>query len=449
MSHVAAVQRLETPAKPLAADARREPYTRAQLLNAASQLGKLDCAPLELPNLAAEITKNLVRGTGAQVALTSLDGMALDTVATVMQQLQNSSSTTAPVKALVRALQLPLLKIACIDPAMAVTRDHPAWHLLELIFEASVGWQTRDDLVDDGVFATVTSAVKSLVHAHGDDLSVVLAAIATIEASLTTQQRQQKDHLQRISAARSAVHEALAGTLATISAPACVTEFLRGPWRRVLCHIAERDGANSEAWKIGADVVEQLLWSISPKSDDAARKLFVTMVPTLLASIEEGMALIQFPHAEKNTFFVELEKLHLRALRGSGIQLHGPSAASRAVFERFGTTISVEEVTLETNHDGSMHSAQPQERVKTAAVCPLEQMKIGTWIEWRNHDAPPWRGQLAWTDGFFREVTFVNRRGNVAADIGYDTFIAALRSGQARVVDGGAIIRRVLGTKID
>lgn len=432
-----------------ATELRREPYTRSQLLSAVAQLARLDCTPLELPDLTAEVTNNLTRVMGGSVALSAMDAMAMNTVAVTLRQLQAHSVASAPISAFIRDLQLPLFKIVAIDPAMAVTRDHPAWDLLERMFEAAVGWDSSEDMSGDAVYASVRSAVRQVVMAPSDDLSIVLEAVASMDVALAEQRQQQASDMQRIAAARSAVHELLASKLATLSAAPCVMEFLRNPWRQVLCHIAEFDGTTTPAWQAAADVVEQLLWSISPKSDDVSRKRLVAMVPPLLASIEEGLMLVMFPHAAKDAFFAELEQLHLRALRGVGVPAQDSTAASRAVFARFGTTIHIEEVTLDSAYAEVMPSAPRQRDEKKSGGYKREQMPVGTWIEWRGENAAAWRGRLAWSDGFFREATFVTRNGGIAASVAYDDLADALRSGRALVLDGGAIVSQVLSTKSD
>ena len=447
MQNRANTQRIVSPTPHPATQLRRAPYTRAQLLSAVAQMARLDCTPLELPELTAEITNNLARVIGGPVVMSTMDAMAMNTVAIILRQLQEHSVASAPVSGFIRELQLPLLKIAAIDPAMAVTRDHPAWDLLERMFEAAVGWDSSDEVSGDAVYACVRSAVRQVATAPSDDFSVVLEAVAAMDAVLAVQRQQQTFDMQRIATARSAVHELLASKLATLSAPPCVMDFLRGPWRQVLCHIAECEGTTTPAWQAAADVVEQLLWSISPKSDDLSRKRLVEMVPPLLASIEEGLMLVSFLHTAKEVFFSELEQLHLRALRGVGVPSHDSTAASRAVFARFGTTIHIEEVTLDSNYAEVMPPAPRQGDETKLAGYKREQMPVGTWIEWRGQDAASWRGRLAWSDGFFREATFVNRNGGIAADVAYDDLTNALRSGKALVLDGGAIVSQVLSTK--
>jgi hypothetical protein len=91
--------------------------------------------------------------------------------------------------------------------------------------------------------------------------------------------------------------------------PMAVQDFLFGPWTRVLAHIRSLRSPGDNAPHRYELAIEDLLWSVKA---DALRHPgeVLRRVPPLVASLREGLSLLDdAPHAHEG-FFDELMKLH-------------------------------------------------------------------------------------------------------------------------------------------
>jgi hypothetical protein len=100
--------------------------------------------------------------------------------------------------------------------------------------------------------------------------------------------------------------------------PEPLLPFLRATGMRMLAAGWEAGGEQGPAWKDAVRMLEDLLWSIAPKADAAARTRLRTMLPDLLKRVDAGMTRVALPADERRQALDALMAVH-RAL------LHEPS----------------------------------------------------------------------------------------------------------------------------
>jgi len=119
-------------------------------------------------------------------------------------------------------------------------------------------------------------------------------------------------------AAETAAARKLVGLLRDREVPEPLLPFLRATGMRMLAAGWEAGGEQGPAWKDAVRMLEDLLWSIAPKADAAARTRLRTMLPDLLKRVDAGMTRVALPADERRQALDALMAVH-RAL------LHEPS----------------------------------------------------------------------------------------------------------------------------
>jgi hypothetical protein len=118
--------------------------------------------------------------------------------------------------------------------------------------------------------------------------------------------------------AETAAARKMVAVLRERAAPEALLPFLRQTWVRVLGAAYEAGGEQGAAWKEGVRTLEELLWSVAPKPDAAARTRLRTLIPDLLRRIDAGMTAVATPAAERRQTLDALMAIHRGLLQEPG-----------------------------------------------------------------------------------------------------------------------------------
>jgi hypothetical protein len=200
--------------------------------------------------------------------------------------------------------------------------------------------------------------------------------------------------------------------------PEAVQDFLFGPWTRVLAHIRSLTPPGDHAPHRYELAIDDLLWSVKP---DALRHPgeVLRRVPPLVASLREGLSLLDdAPHAHE-AFFDELMKLHrpvlhLRRARSrrdadstwSGLSGAAPLTAAGAGGGEDGDDTGFEPTLLWQREPGSA-AAPDTPRVAPAGAAALrvgDRLRLWSGDRWLT-------AQLAWVSANASLFLFVSDAG--------------------------------------
>src|SRR5690606_13431106 len=101
-------------------------------------------------------------------------------------QLEGEIRSDAPAAALIRRLQLPLLRVALQDQAFFVQATHPARELLNTVAETAASWLDQDDL-DPQLLTPLRQAVTDVVEKYDGDTAVFEASNDRLQSHLQAQ----------------------------------------------------------------------------------------------------------------------------------------------------------------------------------------------------------------------------------------------------------------------
>jgi hypothetical protein len=281
-----------------------------------------------------------IKSSSVGAGMGQLDAMTLDIIAMLFDVLFDDPKVPTGIKGLIGRLQIPVLKVAIADKSFFSHKTHPARQLLDAVGEVAMRLPT--DFSDSNpLFAQVETIVQELVEGFNDDLAIfgsvrerLLSLIAQederIEAH-TQEEVKRVEALENLSFSRSVAEMEVQARLQGKDVPGVVIDFLAQQWIKLLLLAHIKEGIESEAWTQGLDTVDQLLWSIEPKSTLEERRKLASMVPKLVKQLTEGLKKANIEDAVRLAFFGELMNLHTKVISAAAPGAAPVQAKSAAV----------------------------------------------------------------------------------------------------------------------
>lgn len=416
----------------------------------------------------------------------------IDVIGMIFEFILDEPSIPDIVKTLLSRLQIPILRIAIVDKEFFTSQSHPARRLLNALGHASIGWndnaeearQRRFDKMeyivnrvlseferDPDIFATLLSELIEFLARDGEeDLEVVTAA-------------SESGRLQGVQPDRLAF-ETVEARLEGTEAPEVLRNFLRNSWRDVLQYVLDNEGHDSEVWLRYKKIVDELVWSVEPKTTANDRREMVMLLPRLLNSLREGMTLIDCSQEQIDTLIGALEPIHMTCLHG---EKHCEEPVNTVLSEPIDDTsaTSSEDVSnlIRSIKDGVQDEgttlAENKRASSTADISDFErellgidssivhgntdvddleselggiedkftlmaaEMTLGTWLEFDMENKKR-RGKLAWKSVVIGEYVFVDRKYKVVAERTLAGLAGDLRCGKASLVEHIPMFDRAL-----
>lgn len=336
--------------------------TRAGRLDAAGALDQLDVnivRALAIPAVAGQMRLQPVLPYLEAAARHDDDREIMLLVGHLYDAVLDDTLVPGPVREVVAALQGPLLRMALREPLLLDDYGRPLWQLMIRLASHAVGFQDDDDprlcrVLDEArhLFTRLQTAPPSTaLHAQAlqalDDL---------LRGDLDRERRDAAAPLARLRSAahRAAVVEALRRQVRLelheasspwrvegtgTSAPGATVDdelqrFLTGPWADALAHAVLNDGEQAETTRALLAVVPELLATLAPpRSDDTRRKLVAT-VPSIIQRLQQGMARIALPQAERDAVLALLMARHAELLRGPGTSAAAAASDAAEIVRR-------------------------------------------------------------------------------------------------------------------
>ena len=413
----------------------------------------------------------------------------IDVIGMIFEFILDEPSIPDVVKGLLNQLQIPILKIAIADKEFFTNKNHPARRLLNVLGHASIGWNDNEEDVrqrrfekmeyivnrvlsefeqDPGIFGSLLGEFIEFLAKEGE--------VVEVEPASTESEQQQEELPDRLA------FEAIEARLEGAEVPGVLRDFLRDSWRDVMQSALDREGYDSEVWRRHESVIDDLMWSVEPKTTADDRRKMVMLLPRLLDALREGMTLIGCSSQQIDGLIDALEPVHMACLRGeryvaevvkspAAIPMDDASETSAAeVSEVMGTV----EDKLQDNGDAmvshgqgalseemsefekellGMDSSFTQEEFDHPDPEPVDiedeftamaaEMSLGTWLEFELGDKKR-RAKLAWKSVVMGEYVFVDRKYKVVAERTLAGLAADLRHGKASLVEDVAMFDRAL-----
>lgn len=335
-------------------------------LNEIQKLGAIAMSAVQMGRPAPDAAINVaqLRGKLTETASRQVDKLTIEIVGLLFDRINQDKHVPEEIKHLIQRLQFPLIKVALTDPELFVSPQHPARLLLDRIASTSIGWTSAGE-DNQRYLAEVQKAVHAVLAATDDGLGAFDKALAAFEQYLADEKTRDDDPVTR---AKRALAEAESREVMAINATIQVRsafdgvqiesylrEFLLETWVRVLVAASLREKDRPGQVQRYLRIVPDLVWSVQPKINPEDRKRLVSVIPPVLATLREGVALIDWPQPKMQEFFSKLMNSHALAVKALELAHGSPGTA-------------FEPSTLSIKLDGIRFDAEPGPAAEGAAL---------------------------------------------------------------------------------
>lgn len=253
----------------------------------------------------------------------------INLVKVLFEFILDDRNLAEPMKALIGRLQIPVLKVALLDNSFFSKTGHPARRLLNEMATAALGWnengKTQEDLLKDALYQKIATVVQTLLGEFDSNVEIFTDLLADFVSFIEKERKRARIIEQRTidaesgkaqaEAARQYVAEQLEVLRGESSIPDPVNKVLDVAWSNVLFLIYLKDGTGNDIWRGSLETAKDLIWSVVTPITQETRSQLMTLLPSLLKRLRNGLESISYNPYEMTQLLGELKTIHLDRLR--------------------------------------------------------------------------------------------------------------------------------------
>ena len=361
---------------------------------------------------------------GKPVALSTADADTFDLVELLYDQLAREVRQEAPAAALVRRMQLTLLRVALNDRAFFVRPSHPARQLLGTISDAAAKWLAEDDF-DPQMLGPLQDAVTHVVKHYDGNVAVFEESIERLRGHIDQQVRRaetlERRHVEaargkeKMEVAKQRAGEVLESLIGERPLPKFTRALLGQAWADVLTLTYLRHGEGSEVWNRQVEVTRQVVAACSDRDtapDDA-----------LKVHVEHALRQVGYHDDEADVI--------ARRLSSSAPDDDDDAASRTELTMKLKARVRLgEDAQKARKPDLPPRNEREQDCYETLRLLPF-----GTWIEFvTNQQGDAVRRRMSWFSPVTGNALFVNQRGQRIGEHSLDSLARMMAKDQVRVV---------------
>ena len=380
-----------------------------------------------------------IRAAVADRVTNPTDKITIDVIALLFDYIFRDPSIPESLRRLFGRLQVPILKAALLDRTFFSDKKHAARRLLDHLAGAAIG-ATSDEGYRAGFELVAAGVIEEVCRDFKVDVAIFDVADAKLQEFIDAEQRKAAALLDNDVAAalvaeeseadRTHVRTLIRDKLAGITVPFEVRGFAETIWADYLTQVRQREGAQSDAWRDGVKILDDLLWSITAKERNAQKARLAKMVPALIRGLRSGGAAVQVREDRLQPFLEAVYKLHISAIRPQAER----SAAAAGALEQAAESVApiVPTVTRIVNvHDF------------------VAEMVVGTWLAF-DHEGKKINARLSWVSPMRTKYIFTTRSRGHALAVSPEELAWQLRDGTARlIVEPVPLFDRAVSSALD
>ncbi len=258
------------------------------------------------------------------------DMHTIDLVGMLFEYMLSDENLPDSVKALLSYLHTPFLKIAFIDKGFFEQTEHPARLLLNNMAEAGVKWVSNDGSSQYEIYDKIKAIVSCVLEEFKND--VRLFAELLLDFSGYTKKISRRQELmerramekvqgeEKLREVKIRVNEEVRARIDNRELPSAVLLMLLQPWSDYLAFVLLRYSDQSDSWQRAIQVVDDVLWSIEPKQQEADKARQLELQDRLLDALEVGFETIGYDQAKGKKLLEALYSLQKMALQSKVVE---------------------------------------------------------------------------------------------------------------------------------
>ena len=256
--------------------------------------------PIDLRQLVQSLLA--ANNPGQPRALQQPDEDVINLVAMFFDFVLDDRNLPVPIQALISRLQIPILKIALRDKAFFGHAGHPARKLINVIADASIGWDESEQPRKDKLYNKIFDIIQSINEQYSDNDNVFAEKLVELQAFAQQEQHrtslverrtsQSTEGQARTQQAKAVVQQLLFSKLERLQLPPAITAFLVDAWQQLLILVHLKSSEDSPEWIEAIQVVDDLIWASQKHEDARSLQRLGKIKPELLQRIAHGLTKI-------------------------------------------------------------------------------------------------------------------------------------------------------------
>ncbi len=332
----------------------------------------------------------------------------LDLVDNLFNDLSSDVDVTPDLKGVVGDLQIPMAKLALLEPQFFANRNHPARGVIDKVAQLSSSANYPNKALEN----RVSGIIDNIVENYKTDSSVFETALGDLDKLAQQQQRahernvervvKTQDGQQKLHKAHQAVDKILNSRIRPPNAPKPIVDLVENGWRDLLTLTHVKQGPNSKAWKDYVKTLDLLsLWLIEQQK----------------GGVDEQVQVERAMEAEP---FIDMIRQQISEALPTNV-------AHEPVLDELKEVLAGrQELTqAEVIPQPVAKTRGPEEIRKKVESLPrlrrwvkrVEDLEKGHWLSFKDKKGARRRMQLAWISEDRDRFIFVNERGQKVADV--------------------------------
>ncbi|MDM4767839.1 DUF1631 family protein [Pelomonas sp. SE-A7] len=269
-------------------------------------------------------------------------GAGGDLLTRLYDQILADPRLLPPVKALMARLQIPVVRLARIDPSLLRRQEHPTWQLLNRVAAHAMGFDNPNDERLQQFLQFMESRLAMLVATPSPSAQLFQQVLTQVDEHIGAQARQRSERSATALAAlereqmrdewTQVLREQIGDQLIDAPVSPAIRSFLKTSWVDVIVQAMVLNGRDAPEAHAHIDTVDELLSSFEPCRSPSEGARLRARLPTLVQRLEKGFEEIALPAQKAQALMHELSQMHQRVLQGQPAAM--PASAIRNVETR-------------------------------------------------------------------------------------------------------------------
>lgn len=386
------------------------------------------------------ITQQIRQVRGNDHVLGQAESDTIDFIGMMFEFMLEDRNLPDAMRALIGRLQIPMLKVGMLDKSFFSKKTHPARRLLNALAQAGMGWTDDGDRGERSFYAKIESIVNRIMNDFTDNMDLFANLLEELQLYLEGEKRGQEilekranqvnEGKEQLKLAKQRAGKEISVRLQGKEVPEVMLRLLQEAWKDVLLLIHLRQGVESADWQHAVQLMDDILWSVQPKSTPEDKQRLLTLMPQVLKQVRDGLASISYDPHKMAKIFKELQTCHMYALRASEDNAPPPPPAVVA------KPADVPPVVASTPAAAVLRERDDYDR-------QAEAMAVGQWIEYTEAGQTQ-RAKLSWKSKVDGNCVFVNRRGLKVLEKSVMELAALLRTSRLTLIEEVPLMDRAL-----
>jgi len=332
----------------------------------------------------------------------------LDMVDNLFGTIKSQLDVSSEMQPALGNLQIPLAKLALLDPRFFVDRSHSARTVVDKLSQLA----TSANFPNKALEGRISGIVDEIVADYESDSSVFELALEKIDKLAAQQERALSRNIERVvrtqegqeklQKAKQAVGKVISSRLQPPMAPRVLMDLVDSGWRDLLILTHVKEGPDSKDWTEHLKTLDLLsTWLTQQQQGD----------------LGEDMIMQRGLEAEP---LIDMVEQQISAALPTNI---GYESVLDELRDIFAGQREVESAAISDEFAGvKPEAAELRAKIEDLPrlrrwVNRVEQLDLSSWLTYRARDGQKKRMQLAWVSEQKDRYIFVNERGQKVADL--------------------------------